>query len=416
MKLFFLNICFFISSSLVWAIPLITDNYIYDSRIKSVVFSPSGKPLAYPILELGSQETLTLSFDELKESVSNFTAEILHCDANWKISNIFSQEYFEGFTKEYLEEGTPSQNTLTSYVHYEYTFPKNGRFLLSGNYLLKIYRDNNPDALVITRRFLVYEQKLSIVPDIGFSSDVSKRYRLQAVNFNLYPRNFPIQDIHSEIRIEVLQNFRWHTRKMGLKPIYVYNDHFEYRFDATKDFEGGNEFRLIDLRNIIQRLGRIRSIQRTPTHTEIVLSEDKPRTSGNYMSEPDMNGSFAIAARGTRNPDTEADYVWVTIPLTLKEPLQNGEIYLLGAFTDWRILPEYKLTLLEANTYISKILLKQGVYDYIYVVYDGKKIDEYQLEGSHFETENYYTILVYYKGPVDRTDRLIALKHINYYD
>jgi hypothetical protein len=397
------------------AVSLIADNYVYDTKIKSVVLAPTQKPLAYPVLQLGKEGTLTLSFDELKEGVSNFTAEFVHCDANWSISNLLAQEFFDGFTKEYLDEGIPSQNTLTSYVNYRYTFPQKGKFLISGNYLLKIYRDNDPDKLTLTRRFLVAEQQVNIVPDIGFSSDVSKRYRLQAVNFKLYPGNFPINDIHQEIRIEALQNFRWHTRKRGLKPIYVYNDHFEYRFDASKDFEGGNEFRLIDIRNIWQQAGRIRNIERGKKQTDILFSADNPRTS-NYLSEQDMNGNFAISARGVNNPEISADYVWLTIPLVLKQPLEKGDIYLFGGLTDWRIQPEFKLSLLEENTYYSKIFLKQGVYDYIYVIYDGQKIDEYALEGSYFETENYYTILVYYRGPVDRTDRLIGFKHINYYD
>jgi hypothetical protein len=199
------------------AVSLIADNYVYDTKIKSVVLAPTQKPLAYPVLQLGKEGTLTLSFDELKEGVSNFTAEFVHCDANWSISNLLAQEFFDGFTKEYLDEGIPSQNTLTSYVNYRYTFPQKGKFLISGNYLLKIYRDNDPDKLTLTRRFLVAEQQVNIVPDIGFSSDVSKRYRLQAVNFKLYPGNFPINDIHQEIRIEALQNFRWHTRKRGVK-------------------------------------------------------------------------------------------------------------------------------------------------------------------------------------------------------
>jgi hypothetical protein len=195
----------------------------------------------------------------------------------------------------------------------------------------------------------------------------------------------------------------------------VYNDHFEYRFDASKDFEGGNEFRLIDIRNIWQQAGRIRNIERGKKQTDILFSADNPRTS-NYLSEQDMNGNFAISARGVNNPEISADYVWLTIPLVLKQPLEKGDIYLFGGLTDWRIQPEFKLSLLEENTYYSKIFLKQGVYDYIYVIYDGQKIDEYALEGSYFETENYYTILVYYRGPVDRTDRLIGFKHINYYD
>jgi hypothetical protein len=58
--------------------------------------------------------------------------------------------------------------------------------------------------------------------------------------------------------------------------------------------------------------------------------------------------------------------------------------------------------------------LKQGVYDYEYVIRTKKGLDETRLEGSYFETENFYTVLIYYQNPADRTARVVGVKHIGY--
>ena len=59
--------------------------------------------------------------------------------------------------------------------------------------------------------------------------------------------------------------------------------------------------------------------------------------------------------------------------------------------------------------------LKQGVYDYHYIWADekGKLIDEHAFDGSFFETENNYQILIYYKAPGSRFDELIAFTELN---
>jgi hypothetical protein len=50
------------------------------------------------------------------------------------------------------------------------------------------------------------------------------------------------------------------------------------------------------------------------------------------------------------------------------------------------------------NRYSTQLMLKQGVYDYAYVWVPNNthKPDDVYFEGSHFETENDYQILVYY--------------------
>jgi len=68
----------------------------------------------------------------------------------------------------------------------------------------------------------------------------------------------------------------------------------------------------------------------------------------------------------------------------------------------------------DDGTYEALLYLKQGYYDYQYVFLpDGKRIaDESIVEGSHFETENKYTILVYYRPVGGRYDQLVGFKKL----
>jgi hypothetical protein len=60
-------------------------------------------------------------------------------------------------------------------------------------------------------------------------------------------------------------------------------------------------------------------------------------------------------------------------------------------------------------------LLKHGYYNYIYVyVPQGSEVaDHKNIEGSFWETENNYQILVYYRAMAGRFDRLIGYRQLN---
>jgi hypothetical protein len=235
------------------------------------------------------------------------------------------------------------------------------------------------------------------------------------VNFYLFPGSFPILDHQRELEVVILQNFRWDNARYGLKPTYMYPDKFEYRFEAANDFEGGNEYRLIDCRNIRQQGLGVSRFHYDDSVTTVELLPERIRTSNTYRADPDLNGNFFTGIRGMPGAGAaDVDYVNVRFSLEMAEPLVDS-VFIFGALSDWRLDPRF-LMRWNRGYYTADVLLKQGVYNYHYVVAENGKPDETRLEGSHFETENYYTILVYYKGPIDRTHRLIGFRHLNYYD
>jgi hypothetical protein len=63
-----------------------------------------------------------------------------------------------------------------------------------------------------------------------------------------------------------------------------------------------------------------------------------------------------------------------------------------------------------SRQYECTMLLKQGWYNYEYSLQNkvGSPLISTVFEGSYYETENDYMVLVYYRGPGDRYDRLIT--------
>ena len=91
-------------------------------------------------------------------------------------------------------------------------------------------------------------------------------------------------------------------------------------------------------------------------------------------------------------------------------------MYVSGAFNNWLF---NNINLMEYNSpsgqYECTLLLKQGYYNYEYAFLKDGSTDgtASSFEGSHYETENDYMILVYYRNPQERYDRLIAVGMAN---
>ncbi|MEM9848648.1 MAG: type IX secretion system plug protein domain-containing protein, partial [Bacteroidota bacterium] len=132
-------------------------DYTYQDYIKSVKFHPAGLALGYPIIDLETNNTLKLSFDDLEYEVSNYFYKVVHCDADWTPSNLSELEYVDGFAESRIRSAEYSFNTFTAYTHYDLYLPnQDTRLTKSGNYLLIIYNEDD-DELILTRRFMVVE-------------------------------------------------------------------------------------------------------------------------------------------------------------------------------------------------------------------------------------------------------------------
>lgn len=389
-----------------------TEDWVYEPQIKTVQFYLNDKQMNFPAISLkAKQDYLTLSFDEMGTELSDFTVEIANCTQNWEVSMLLSLEFYQGLPTSSILQRALSRMTRVPYIHYRFLLEN--QFLMSGNYLLKVYRNGDPSDLVITRRFIVYEQSVVVQAQAINTQDVAQRQKMQHVAFELYPGGLSIINPYQDIQVTVLQNFRWNTSKSKLNPTFIAPDKIEYRFDAQTDFWGGNEFRKCDIRTFRLKSMTVEAIEDKGNFYQIWQYPDKPRQFNPYFTAKDWNGDYQVFTTDADNATIEADYV--NTVFRLQSEKYSTPVYVFGKFSDWNLLPQNKLVW-AGNQYQIEIPLKQGIYDYQYAILENNIPNETLIEGSHFETENYYTVLVYYRQPTDRSDKLISYKNINYYD
>lgn len=395
--------------------------FVYDDRdyrpeIKSVQFGVSGKDGSFPLISLRGNEQLLLAFDDLVARSRNYYYSIEHCDAKWQPSNLSPAEYLQSFTEDRLMDYRYSVATRQKYVHYELLLPNQSVApKIAGNYLLKVYEFGNQNSPVLTRRMYVLDSKVSLFADIAPSPNNDLRQTNQKINLRLDYAGLNVQNPNNDIRTFIMQNARPQTGQWSSAPSSIRGTQLIYNDYTTYDFAGGAEFRHFDIRSLQVNSDRVNRIYRDSVNTVILLT-DHPRDRPNYTFEYDNNGKFFINNQDGRDARTDADYAHVYFSMACNKTGRDGDMYIVGQFNNWQPDAASKLTFdnTTARFYIN-LFLKQGVYDYAYVWVDAAthNPDYSLLEGNHFETENDYQVLVYYRPVSARWDELAGYRLLN---
>jgi hypothetical protein len=422
-----INLSFCISCFLTSSYSLAQDYYapggtltyadcIYKKNIKSVQLHKDGYEFSAPIIRLGSNELLKLSFDELTNETKTYRYTFIHCDANWNPSTqLLPSQYLSGFYDNSINDYQYSKNTFQKYVHYEALFPnENIKPLLSGNYLLKVFLE---EEVVLTKRFMVVEERVLIIPSVHRASRVEESDYKQEVDFTIQTGGYSIINPYNDLKVVITQNDRWDNAITKLKPLFVKNDELVYDFDFDNVFSGGNEFRNFNIKSIYWNSEFVKQNYRDSAGYHAILFPSKKRSLYQYLSDQDVNGKYIVSRQESslNASATEAEYVYVHFSIKMEE-MENGNVYVVGGFNQWEATNENKAFYnSDLSQYENIQYLKQGYYNYLYLfLQDGKKtFDEAAAEGQHYETENDYTIYVYYKPMSSNHDQLIGVKRFN---
>jgi len=389
---------------------IIYKTQILNPNIKTVLCHNKKEEQSLALINLSGNEKLLFSFDDLHGDKKNYLYTIIHCNANWEKSDLIESEYIHGFTEEYISNYEFSFNTIQKYTHYQFEFPStNMKPILSGNYIFKIYEENG--NTIIYKRFIVLENKIHIDANVRRATLAKDRNTKHEIDFTIKHPNFIIGDPFSDIIVHIKQNNREDNNITDLKPQFVRNDELIYDYEDGNTFWGNNEFRYFDIKSLRYQSERIKKIDFDSTYNHVYLFNDKKRTFDRYsIFQLDINGKFIIKSQEGWNSSIEADYTFVHFKLPI-ERISYGDMYLLGAFSDWELKDDFKLKYnSKEKRYEGSIYLKQGYYNYHYALKDTNtnRIDISFIEGTHYQTRNDYYIYVYYRSPSDRYDKCIG--------
>lgn len=394
---------------------LLYEDKIYEPYIKTPLLYPYDgtssvqATLNPPIISLQENATLRLEFDCLNPAVQNFRVKIYHCNSDWTPSALSEIEYLPEYNDFPIYDYRTSFATKIPYYHFGIELPK---VKMSGNYLVVVYKGRNEKDLVLSRRFMVFQNKIGVGGQIVFANIADKRRTHQQINFAINYTGYEIIDPKNDLKVVIRQNFRDNKSLTNLPPFMVdnFNRKLEYQFfDGENSIEGGNEFRMFDIRSTQQKLVNISHIFQGEKETVIELSYDKPQNGLAYVDTKDFDGRYVIDNYETNQGATEADYVRVSFQLRT-DSLANKKVYINSSFNDWQLNENNLMHYVPENqAYEAFIQLKQGIYNYQYVTVDPQGIiSERELEGSHSQTENVYEILVYHRPIGGRADALVG--------
>ncbi len=388
------------------------EDTVYNESIHSVKFHLTDFPLTQPIIDLESAATLALTFDDLDREIKDFYYTIIHCNADWRPSDLSTMEYIDGFDEDLLRAADFSFNTLTEFTNYRLTLPnENMAWTKSGNYILLVYETDGDKIPLITRRFVVVEPLVRIIPEMVRPTNIQKAKTHQEFDFKVAFEKIKVRNPKQELKSTILQNGRWDNAISNLPPYFIYNGEVIYDYQDKIVFPAGKEFRYVDLRSFRYRNDGVADIKEFRNVYEVTLYQDPLRAFTTYQFFTDINGNYTVENVHEEDNDLESDYAQVLFSLEKNKPFENANVYLFGKISDWKIQERFKLAYSDKlQLYAADILLKQGFYNYGYafVPKGTTTVDLSEIEGDWFETENEYTILTYYRPFGGRYDRLVG--------
>jgi hypothetical protein len=191
---------------------------IFQPNIKTLQVTLLGEKMGLPIVELNSSDVLHIRFDEMSHVAHSYSYRVLHCNADWTLSGINSNEYLSGFTTSAITDYTLSSYTIL-YAHYSFNLPNaDMNFKISGNYVVQIYEDNMIDKPIAQACFSVLEPRVAISGKVRGNTDTELNGKLQQLDFELGLNGYPVRDVNSEIKVVVRQNNRIDNQVTAITP------------------------------------------------------------------------------------------------------------------------------------------------------------------------------------------------------
>jgi hypothetical protein len=381
----------------------------------SVKCTPENDALGYPQIRFNSNDKLYVSFDEISSDARSLEYRFVLCNADWTTASLQPIRYISGQNHYPIDDIRFSLNTRIDYTHYQFSFPnEQTRFLVSGNYKCEIYDVNEPELTLLTIHFFVKEDAVAIAPKVIPPKRSEWRRSRQQLEFDITSLSFDIAQPYQNLTVLVQQNGRTDNVRR-VQPKYIVGKTLKFADSEELIFDGGNEFRNFDTKFLNFNGYGVENISTVNYQLLVQLQPAESRATRAFLDNGDINGRYVIRADMRQNPETEAEYTIVEFSLYTNFEGNDAGIHVFGELTNWAFgeISEMEYDY-QRKCYFKHLLLKQGFYDYQYVLFNKRNqtADITRFEGNHQNTRNNYSIYVYYRGNSDHHDRLIGISTV----
>jgi len=385
------------------------EHKIHSEYVKSLQVGIPSIQIGEPCISISNNENIQINFDLIQEDPSPVQYEIIHCDINWERSDLMDMEYINGFTTNYIDNYQLSYGPIDQYVHYDFNLPnENVEFLKSGNYIVKIYYENESNNPLMTIKIFVSEQSSTINFSLLPTNDMEQKKYLQAYELSCSFDPNKVDDPYSNLFVNIQQNHQEFDQQWISQPNFIRENSIVYLPNDDRIFNGGNEYRFFDISSFRSGSQKVNKISFEDNSYQIILNKEPKRSYKQYLEYKDLDGKFFIRSYDCSVAETQAEYGIVHFELPMKK-ISNQDIYIFGQLSNWSTDEKYKMQYDSIKqTYFKNILLKQGHYNYLYVTKDQNGISTRTLEGAHYDANNEYIIKLYYRDPIGLYDRLLA--------
>lgn len=379
-------------------------------NIKTVVFKGPTED-QFPVIQLG--EPMTLEFDDLTANEQDYYYKIFHCDYDWTPSQLLKSQYLDGADNQRIIDYENSYTTLQPYSNYRLTIPnENVKLKVTGNYVLEIY--NSYGDLQFSRRFVVFRDAVSVAGAVKRSRDFNFINTKQVVQFNINTASFRVVNPKKEVKVAIIQNHQWSTALYNIKPQFTIGTELVYKYNDETSFFGGNEYLNFDTKDLRSPTFAISNIEMRDVYHHYLFTNEY-RYDKEYTYYPDINGDFVVRTLQGEDVSREAEYSKVHFSLPYTNQIGLDDVYVIGKFNNYDLGEENRMIFNEeTGKFEATLMIKQGFYNYKYVVQreDGT-IEPNLVSGNFHFTENNYLILVYYRDFGDMYDSIIGIGSIN---
>ena len=364
-------------------------------------------------MSLDSHAKLKISFDFIADEQPWIDYNIIHCDAQWNPDDLSELSYLQySNLPHHVEDIESSFNTFLQYYHYQVELPNEDIMpTISGNYAVVFHFQDEPDSLLAIACFMITESMAFVSGEVSGNTDIDFRASHQQLSMQVSWSDVKLPHLQpaEDLKILVQQNGRRDNQRWIEHPSSMQSNKAVYEHDRQLIFEAGNHWRRFEFTDERYPGLGVDHIRYQAPFYHAFIHRDHTRHQGSYLYDQDQHGRYKIHALNVDDVDTEAEYFYAEFEFKAPAHLDTQGIYLVGSLTNQEIDETTRMEYdSEQEVYRKSLLLKEGAYNYQYLVPVKNGLTGAMTEGNHYETPNEYQIFVYYHPFGSRYDRLIG--------